>query len=322
MKPMAWHKHYHERALNGMKNLPVDLRGVYYTLLDLMYEHMCPLAESDQMMAARMCCSVRKWKTYRDQLVALGKIKFTDDGKLSNDRFEYELKSLRKRSENKSRAGRASAEARRNSKENNETPQQVLEQESNRVLECQSARVLGDANASLVDTAEPYRLVPEEITPVDEAVKYYISTADRLKAENGGQKVWPVPKLPMATTRRKAVAARLKENDLLTWQEVVDKAASAPHLIGQNERNWTADLDWIAKRENFDRIFEGRYDSKKRVAPVEAKKPHTLQDWERWCKRWAWLGEWGCPDSPAPNEPDCKAPSNLIDWAIKNRSAA
>ena len=54
MKSMSWHKHYHERALNGMKNLPVDLRGVYYTLLDLMYEHMCPLAESDQMMAARM----------------------------------------------------------------------------------------------------------------------------------------------------------------------------------------------------------------------------------------------------------------------------
>jgi len=110
---LPWHKHYHQDALNGMANLPVDLRGVFYTLLDLMYDRREPLAESDQMFAARMCCSVRKWKSYRDQLVNLGKIHFTKEGKLSNSRFENELKTFRKLAENGAKGGRASSEIRK-----------------------------------------------------------------------------------------------------------------------------------------------------------------------------------------------------------------
>lgn len=128
----VWHKHYHELALNGMKNLSVDLRGVYYTLLDLMYERMLPLAESDQMMAARMCCSVRKWKSYRDELIRLGKIEWSADGKLTNNRFENELKKLRESSESKSAAGRASGESRRKAKEIRENHEQAFNSGTNR----------------------------------------------------------------------------------------------------------------------------------------------------------------------------------------------
>ena len=110
---LPWHKHYHQDALNGMANLPVDLRGVYYTLLDLMYDRREPLAESDQMFAARMCCSVRKWKSYRDQLINLGKIQFTKEGKITNKRFENELKTSRKLAENGAKGGRASSESRK-----------------------------------------------------------------------------------------------------------------------------------------------------------------------------------------------------------------
>jgi len=80
MSKLPWHKHYHADALNGMAALPVDLRGVYYTILDLIYDRRGPLAESDSMMAARMCCSKAKWRKYRSALVASGKIEITEDG--------------------------------------------------------------------------------------------------------------------------------------------------------------------------------------------------------------------------------------------------
>lgn len=125
---LPWHKHYHQDAINGMANLPVDLRGVYYTLLDLMYDRREPLAESDQMFAARMCCSVRKWKSYRDQLVNLGKIHFTNEGKLSNKRFENELKTFRKLAENGAKGGRASSETRKKHIKNSDNAENGFKQ--------------------------------------------------------------------------------------------------------------------------------------------------------------------------------------------------
>lgn len=121
MSTEFWHKHYHVDALNGMANLSVELRGVYYTLLDMMYDARGPLACSDQMFAARMCCSVRKWKSYRESLIAMGKIHLTKEGKISNDRFEKELKTSRKRAENGAKGGRARAENSKKAKENNDS---------------------------------------------------------------------------------------------------------------------------------------------------------------------------------------------------------
>lgn len=116
MSDLPWHKHYHADALNGMASLPVDLRGVYYTILDLIYDRRGPLAESDSMMAARMCCSVRKWVSYRDALLRMGKIEMDSEGRIINKRAENELKTSRKLAENGAKGGRARAE---NAKEHN-----------------------------------------------------------------------------------------------------------------------------------------------------------------------------------------------------------
>jgi uncharacterized protein YdaU (DUF1376 family) len=116
MSDLPWHKHYHADALNGMASLPVDLRGVYYTILDLIYDRRGPLAESDSMMAARMCCSVRKWVSYRDALLRMGKIEMDAQGRIINKRAENELKTSRKLAENGAKGGRARAE---NAKEHN-----------------------------------------------------------------------------------------------------------------------------------------------------------------------------------------------------------
>ena len=35
-----------------------------------------------------------------------------------------------------------------------------------------------------------------------------------------------------------------------------------PHLMGENDRNWTADLGWLVKAENFAKVQQGNYDNK------------------------------------------------------------
>lgn len=45
------------------------------------------------------------------------------------------------------------------------------------------------------------------------------------------------------------------------WREFFKYiAGKCPHLTGKNDRQWTADLEWICKEENFVKIVEGRYE--------------------------------------------------------------
>lgn len=105
-----WHKHYHSRALTSYAQLPADLRGVAYTLLDLIYDAGGPIADSDAILAARMCCSLRKWKSYKEQLLQAGKFELTADGRITNSLCEHELFKRRKQAEFGSAGGRAKAE--------------------------------------------------------------------------------------------------------------------------------------------------------------------------------------------------------------------
>lgn len=46
------------------------------------------------------------------------------------------------------------------------------------------------------------------------------------------------------------------------WAVFCRRVAAAPHLRGENDRGWHADLDWVLKPENLCRIAEGRYEPK------------------------------------------------------------
>ena len=41
------------------------------------------------------------------------------------------------------------------------------------------------------------------------------------------------------------------------FRYVADKC---PHLVGRNDRRWTADLEWIIKQGNLIKIIEGKYE--------------------------------------------------------------
>lgn len=71
--------------------------------------------------------------------------------------------------------------------------------------------------------------------------------------------------------RRRKLQRQLKEfcqGDLELWRQACQRVAAAPHLCGENDRGWTASLDWVIEPRNLTKILEGNYDARQ---PVERK---------------------------------------------------
>ena len=61
--------------------------------------------------------------------------------------------------------------------------------------------------------------------------------------------------------RKKAVRARWNEHkDIKVFEKLFRKAEASSFMKGRNDRNWTADFDWMMKPTNFIKILEGKYD--------------------------------------------------------------
>lgn len=70
----------------------------------------------------------------------------------------------------------------------------------------------------------------------------------------------------LSANRKKAIAARWKEynGDLAIFIELFTMAEASPFLKGQNDRNWSADIDWLMKSDNMAKVLEGKYNDQRR----------------------------------------------------------
>lgn len=63
--------------------------------------------------------------------------------------------------------------------------------------------------------------------------------------------------------RKTAVGARWRTyKSLEIFEELFTIAENTPFLKGENERNWSADFDWMMKPTNFAKILEHKYDDR------------------------------------------------------------
>lgn len=65
----------------------------------------------------------------------------------------------------------------------------------------------------------------------------------------------------VSANRKKAIAARWKEygRSLDTFRELFTLAEASQFLKGKNNRNWTADFNWLMNSENMAKVLEGKY---------------------------------------------------------------
>jgi hypothetical protein len=59
--------------------------------------------------------------------------------------------------------------------------------------------------------------------------------------------------------RTRQINARLKEEGLDGLKAIIGSCKDMPHLQGQNDRGWLADLEWLTKDSNFTKVMEGKY---------------------------------------------------------------
>lgn len=83
-------------------------------------------------------------------------------------------------------------------------------------------------------------------------------------------------KIAKVSAERKAKAKiRLRDSFFREhWKSAIEKIAKTPFLLGQNDRGWTADIDWFLKPESLTRIVEGKYAST--PPTTQANQPRNM----------------------------------------------
>ena len=88
----------------------------------------------------------------------------------------------------------------------------------------------------------------------------------------------------ISESRKKAIKARLNKYSVDDFKELFQKAEASDFLKGANDRNWSANFDWLIKDANMAKVLDGNYDNKKpyrtEVVPNWMKKK-DLNNFER-----------------------------------------
>lgn len=87
----------------------------------------------------------------------------------------------------------------------------------------------------------------------------------------------------LSEARKKAIKARLNTYSLEDFKTVFENAEASSFLKGSNDRNWSANFDWLIADKNFVKVLEGNYADKPkrgRKEPVPGWMEHSLGDAE------------------------------------------
>lgn len=88
----------------------------------------------------------------------------------------------------------------------------------------------------------------------------------------------------LSDARRKAINARLKSYSLEDFETVFKNAEESSFLKGGNDRNWSANFDWLISDKNMAKVLEGNYADKPkrygRKEPVPGWMEHSLGEAE------------------------------------------
>lgn len=101
MNGLPYYKAYPRDFIEGTIGMPFELKAAYRLILDLIYMQGGNLPDDERYISGLLGCTIRKWKSLRDDLIACGKIKVSGEF-LTNERAISELETLRKLSEKQS----------------------------------------------------------------------------------------------------------------------------------------------------------------------------------------------------------------------------
>lgn len=86
----------------------------------------------------------------------------------------------------------------------------------------------------------------------------------------------------LSEARRKAIKARLKIYSLDDFRTLFEKAEASAFLKGSNDRNWTANFDWLIQDANMAKVIDGNYDKQQRP---KGSKPSSTNKFNNFPQR-------------------------------------
>lgn len=114
-----WYKRFPSNWLGGVIMLTAEERGVYDTLLELMYDRWATIRHEPKELARICGTSLRRFNVIFDKLVQLKKVTLVD-GMISNERFEIQRGEEGNEAETFAENGRKSGKKRRDKSAENE----------------------------------------------------------------------------------------------------------------------------------------------------------------------------------------------------------
>lgn len=90
MNGLPYYRRFPRHFLEGTAGMPLELKGPYSILLDLMYLQNGELPDDARYISGNLGCSVRMWQKIRAGLISAGKI-IVEDGVITNVRMEKEV---------------------------------------------------------------------------------------------------------------------------------------------------------------------------------------------------------------------------------------
>lgn len=296
-------------ALAGMVGMSLEERGVYNTIIDLIYLTWRPLEDSRQYIAGHCGCAVQKLNPIIDRLIARGKLlRFEEEGVwyLSNRRFEDERSEVKGPAKTRSGRGKVGEKSAGVGEKSAVLSGKNEENQSVKPLDRQERQENKEANASSVASAAPTATIGALALPLGEP------DPERRRGEPWDRdpdfgKLWDTAP-PLMRKRAKSKAK--------VWPEWVraKKLALPAAILAGFDRYKTLDRDlprsggpglhiWLK-----DRTWEfwtcGEV--------VDPTVNWTDAEWTVALRLWREDGEWSHDFGPPPGQPGCRAPARLL----------
>lgn len=277
----------------------------YRRICDMIYATNNNLVDDDKKLAWATKTGNR-WAKIKRALIAAEKI-FCTDGVITNEKCTKTLAKSQKNINQKSDAGKASAEARK-ALENNETDATAVDGAASAADTTGVPTNQEPKNPSSSGSKEPSE---------DHARISHEVLVEAIEAWNAMAHDCGLPKVEKHTEqRKKLVRVRLLDcGGLPGWNVALDRIKASPFLLGDNRNGWRADFDFIVKSQNFTKLIEGGYDQRAArpilasVPAVDAATSLLIAKVAVFRKHGRWDRE---NDGPAPGEPDCRVPASIL----------
>ena len=87
----------------------------------------------------------------------------------------------------------------------------------------------------------------------------------------------------LSEDRKKTIRARLNTYSLDDIKELFTKAEASDFLKGKNDKNWSANFDWLMKDRNLVKVLEGNYDNRSKAStPSGMTEEERVAMWNNW----------------------------------------